>query len=69
MTSTRSYRKALDHEVAIEEIKKCSGTQFDPSLAELFISLGDTIRAAKENPEEYYKKYSYLQKEINSHIV
>lgn len=69
MTSTRSYRKALEHEVAMEEIKRCSGTQFDPNLAELFIKLGDTIRAAKENPEEYYSKYSYLQKEINSSIV
>ncbi len=69
MTSTRSYRKALEHEVAIEEIKRCSGTQFDPNLAALFIQLGDTIKAAKENPEEYYSKYSYLQKEINSTIV
>lgn len=69
MTSTRSYRKALEHEVAIEEIKRCSGTQFDPNLAALFIKLADTIKAAKENPEEYYSKYSYLQKEINSSIV
>ena len=69
MTSTRSYRKALDHEVAIEEIKRCSGTQFDPNLAALFVKLGDTIKAAKENPEEYYEKYSYLHKEINSTIV
>lgn len=69
MTSTRSYRKALEHEVAIEEIKRCSGTQFDPKLAELFVNLGDTIKAAKENPEEYYEKYSYLHKEINSTIV
>ena len=69
MTSTRSYRKALEHEVAIEEIKRCSGTQFDPNLAALFVQLGDTIKAAKENPEEYYSKYSYLQKEINSTIV
>lgn len=69
MTSTRSYRKALDHEVAIEEIKRCSGSQFDPNLAGKFIELEETIRAAKENPEEYYEKYSFLQKESNLKIV
>ena len=66
MTSTRSYRKALEHEVAIEEIKKCAGSQFDPTLAELFVKLSDKIKAAQQNPEEYYNKYSYLQKYIDS---
>ncbi len=65
MTSTRSYRKALEHSVAIEEINKCAGTQFDPSLADLFIKNGDKIQAAKENPEKYYEKYSYLQNSLN----
>lgn len=69
MTSTRSYRKALSHEIAIEEIKNCSGTQFDPTMAQKFIEISDLISAAKENPEEYYAKYSYLQKEINSVIA
>lgn len=64
MTSTRSYRKALSHETAIEEIKRCAGTQFDPVLAELFIKCSDEIKAAKEDPETYYPKYSYLQKLI-----
>ncbi len=69
MTSTRSYRKALDHEVAIEEIKRCSGSQFDPNLASKFIELEQIIKAAKENPEEYYSKYSFLKKESNLKIV
>ncbi len=60
MTSTRSYRNALSHEVAIAEIERCAGTQFDPELAKLFIEIQDEIRQAKENPEEYYKKYSIL---------
>ena len=65
MTSTRSYRKALSHEVAIEEIKKCAGTQFDPVLAEKFVEIEDIIRAAKDNPDEYYIKYSTLYQQIN----
>ena len=65
MTSTRSYRKALSHETAVAEIKRCAGTQFDPVLADLFIQNEEEIKAAKENPEAYYPKYSYLQKMIN----
>ena len=62
MTSTRSYRVALTHEVAIEEIQRCAGTQFDPELASKFVEIQDKIRQAKDNPEEEYKKYSYLLK-------
>ena len=64
MTSTRSYRNALTHEIAITEIKNCKGTQFDPYLAEIFIQMSDRIKEAKENPEEFYKEYSVLQKKI-----
>ncbi len=65
MTSTRSYRKALCHEVAIEEIQKCAGAQFDPALAQKFVEIQDIIQAAKDNPNEYYLKYSSLYKEIS----
>ena len=36
MTSDRSYRRALPHEVALAEIERCSATQFDPDLAANF---------------------------------
>src|SRR5690554_2691985 len=39
MISNRPYRKALTKEEAIEEIKKCSGTQFDPKLVEIFLKI------------------------------
>ena len=39
ITSDRPYRKALDHEDAIAELKHCSGTQFDPDLVEKFIEV------------------------------
>lgn len=37
MTSTRPYRKALDHSVAIEELIRCSGKQFDPEVVFAFL--------------------------------
>ncbi len=36
MTNDRPYRKALPNESAIQEIQRCSGTQFDPSLVSIF---------------------------------
>lgn len=39
MTSDRPYRKGLAVEVAIEELQKNKGTQFDPEVVELMLGL------------------------------
>jgi HD-GYP domain-containing protein (c-di-GMP phosphodiesterase class II) len=39
MTTNRPYRKALSLDKAMEELKKFSGTQFDPAIVEVFISI------------------------------
>ena len=39
MTSKRSYRDPLPLQVVIDEIKKCSGTQFDPDIAKVFVEI------------------------------
>jgi putative two-component system response regulator len=39
MTSNRPYRKALTFESAWNEIRACSGTQFDPHIADAFLAL------------------------------
>jgi HD-GYP domain-containing protein (c-di-GMP phosphodiesterase class II) len=39
MTSTRAYRKALSHEIALEELRSKSGTQFDPACVEALIEV------------------------------
>lgn len=36
MTNDRPYRKAFSAQAAIDEILRCSGTQFDPGLVEVF---------------------------------
>ncbi|MCK4862960.1 MAG: diguanylate cyclase [Dehalococcoidales bacterium] len=37
MTSERPYSETLTHEKAVEELKRCAGTQFDPYLVEQFV--------------------------------
>ncbi|WP_349670973.1 PAS domain S-box protein [Lacrimispora sp.] len=43
MTNNRSYRKALDCQTAMEEIGRCSGTQFDPFIVTIFLSLNQVF--------------------------
>ncbi len=47
MTSDRAYRKALPHEVAVNEILRCSGTQFDPDCAHPFAEAIENEREEK----------------------
>jgi HD-GYP domain-containing protein (c-di-GMP phosphodiesterase class II) len=37
MTSDRPYRKALDRQIAIDEMKRSSGTQLDPTVVSAFL--------------------------------
>lgn len=39
MTTTRSYRKAMGTEAAVEELRRCSGTQFDPKVVTALVEL------------------------------
>ena len=39
MTSERPYRPALPLENALDEVARCSGTQFDPRVARVFVEL------------------------------
>jgi diguanylate cyclase (GGDEF)-like protein len=47
MTSVRSYRGATSNEVALEELRRCSGSQFDPEVVK---ALGDVIDARRPAP-------------------
>ena len=54
ITSDRPYRAAQSVQAAREEIRRFSGTQFDPKVVEIFLSMPDSI-------------WEDLRREINSH--
>jgi HD-GYP domain-containing protein (c-di-GMP phosphodiesterase class II) len=64
MTTTRPYRKGLSFEAALEELKKCSGGQFDPAVVDAFfkayesnmIENKDTENKDTENKETENKE-------------
>jgi len=45
MTSRRAYRMGLPWEVAVAEIRRCCGTQFDPMVVEAFEAVFDRLQA------------------------
>jgi HD-GYP domain-containing protein (c-di-GMP phosphodiesterase class II) len=51
MTSPRPYSTELSTEAALAEIRRCAGTQFDPAVAELFLTVwSDRSREASSFP-------------------
>lgn len=42
MTNNRIYRNALSKQVALDEIQKLRGKQFDPEIAEIFLEMMET---------------------------
>jgi HD-GYP domain-containing protein (c-di-GMP phosphodiesterase class II) len=44
MTDNRPYREPLSFEEALEELKKGSGSQFDPEIVDIFLSMEERIR-------------------------
>lgn len=39
MTSDRPYRQAMPRQAAFDELRRCAGTQFDPALVDIFITI------------------------------
>jgi putative nucleotidyltransferase with HDIG domain len=52
MTTDRPYRAARDRAVAVAELRKCSGGQFDPRVAEATIVIVERYRLPRQGPSE-----------------
>jgi two-component system, cell cycle response regulator len=49
MTSVRPYRKPISKQEALDELRRCAGSQFDPTLVELFCAVeSGEVRPAGE---------------------
>ena len=55
MTSKRSYRNSLPIDVVRAEIERCSGTQFDPNIAKVFLDIMDNDFDSIHEIQEKYK--------------
>jgi diguanylate cyclase (GGDEF)-like protein len=63
MTTDRPYRKGMAWEVAVEEVRKHTGTQFDPRMAQAFLrALGKRMQTPQAAPEVPAQEIEPLRK-------
>ncbi|MDR2731530.1 MAG: response regulator [Treponema sp.] len=49
IVSVRPYKNAFSHEEAVEQIKKASGTQFDPEIVKIFVDINEKMKEIRES--------------------
>lgn len=63
MTENRPYRKALTIEEAVKELLRCSGTQFDPVLVEIFFK---GLKKRRFLPQDFKFERNHTELSIDS---
>src|SRR5213082_969805 len=70
ITSDRPYRAAQPIQAAREEIKRFSGSQFDPKVVEIFLGMPDSIwEDLRREINSHARKYAYPSKFAQSHSL
>jgi putative nucleotidyltransferase with HDIG domain len=57
MTSRRPYKDAVTFDEALKEIKRCSGTQFDPDVVKAFLSVPKRILERIKETKSYKVRF------------
>jgi len=61
MTSKRPYHDPMSSKKAIQELKHCSGTQFDPKLVEVFIPIALSIIPQESAGKDHKNKQETIK--------
>jgi putative nucleotidyltransferase with HDIG domain len=61
MTSDRPYRKALNLEAVVSEVHKYSGSQFDPTVTQSFLSLLEREGESFIQKDQKFDIYAFIQ--------
>ncbi len=61
MSSDRTYRNAMPMHKVLDEVRRCSGKQFDPDLADIFVGLD--FSAYQEMIEQHKNRINKQEKE------
>ena len=61
MTSKRTYRNSLTTEQALEELKRCRGTQFDPHMVDTFVDLINSNSDLRKKLDWTFKSLDVLE--------
>jgi len=61
ITDERVYRKARSHEEALSELKRCSGSQFDPMIVDAFLQLVNDGSIRSVAPSSGWKAHNKVQ--------
>ncbi len=57
ITTTRPYRRAQSPDAAVKELRRCAGTQFDPSVIDALVAVLE--RPAATTPAEFFARTAY----------
>lgn len=55
MSQDRIYRRGLPDDIIYSELKRCSGTQFDPQLVKIFLAAHASWKNQKSDEETYHQ--------------
>ena len=66
MTTPRPYRDVVSHQEAVDELKRCAGTQFDPQIVDLIEQI--LHQGMEVNPEKHTTEHSALLETAKQNI-